>query len=154
MTADTEPAHPIDRAEGLIDTNPLLATDLALTALGTTSGHRSDPETQHYLELLSRAVMAASACTIEAGRDPVEAMLAEGRCDHLACAALLRLLVLDEDVFSRDPRLRGTIALFDRVAAGRLYKAANVSTKSQAYEKRAGLRNLVAQHEKRSPGTR
>src|SRR5436309_338071 len=143
MTAETELAHPIDRAERLISSDPLFATDLALTALGATSGHRSEPETQHYLEVLARAVMTASGCSAQSGRDPVEAMLAEGKCDHLACAALLRLLVLDEDVFTRDSRLRGTIALFDRVLAGRLYKAANVSTKSQAYEKRAGLRNVV-----------
>ncbi len=143
----TPVTHPIDRAEQVIAGDPLLAADLALLALGATRGHRSEPETEHYLDVLAQAVMAASSCPVQDGQDVVEGMLAEGKCDHLACAALLRLLVLDEAVFTDDPRLRGAIALFDRVVAGRLYKVANISGKTQAYEKRAGLRNVMAHHE-------
>jgi hypothetical protein len=147
MTASSDVTHPIDRAQRLLTSDPLLAADLSLVALGNTRGHRSPPETEHYLEILSQAVMAASSCAVVAESNVVEAMLAEGKCDHLACAALLRLLVLDEGVFTEDTRLLGTIALFDRVAGGRLYKAANIVGKTQAFEKRAALRNIVASHE-------
>jgi hypothetical protein len=147
MSASGDTTHPIDRAEHLVTTDPLLAADLSLVALGNTRGHRSPPETQHYLEVLAQAVMTASSCNITAEADVVDAMLSDGKCDHLACAALLRLLVLDEDVFTDDPRLLNAIALFDRVLGGRLYKGANIVGKTQAFEKRAALRNMVAQHE-------
>ncbi len=148
MTTESSSLHPIDRAQQrLADGAPLAAVDLALQALGVTRGHRSSSETEHYLDVLAEGVSNASSCSAEPGRDVVEAMLSERRCDHLACAALLRLLVFDEDAFTDDPRLRGAIALFDRVLAGRLYQLANISAKTQAFEKRSALRNVVERHE-------
>jgi len=140
-------AHPIDRARENLAQRPLVAADLSLLALGATRGHRSGAETSHYLDLLARAVMSASSCAEGDSDDPVTAMLSEGSCDSLATAALLRLLVLDEDVFTDDERLRSTIGLFDRVLEARLYRSAGIALKDQAFEKRAKLRNAVAGHE-------
>jgi hypothetical protein len=138
--------HPIDRAHERLTHQPLLAADLALLALGATRGHRSDAETSHYLDLLATAVMAASSCPDTGHEDPVTAMLA-GTCDSLATAALLRLLVLDEDVFMDEERLRPAMGLFDRFLEARLYRSAGVAIRDQAFEKRAKLRNAVSEHE-------
>jgi hypothetical protein len=139
--------HPIDRARENLGHHPLLAADLALLALGATRGHRSDTETGLYLDVLATAIIAANSCPDAGREDPVTAMLSEGTCDSLATAALLRLLVLDEDVFTDDERLRPAIALFDRVLDARLYASAGTAIKDQAFEKRAKLRNAVAEHE-------
>jgi hypothetical protein len=147
MSVEGVNAHPIDRAQSCIGEQPLLAADLALIALGTTKGYRSEPETQHYLEVLARAVVGASSCPEPGSGDPVKAMFEHGRCDSLACASLLRLLVLDEDVFVEE-RVRPAIALFDRVLAARLYKSIGLTARSQAFDKRARLRNAVDEHER------
>lgn len=147
MAVEHPSTHPIDRARESLTHHPLLAADLALLALGATRGHRSDAETTHYLDILATAVMAANSCPDAGHEDPVTAMLTEGGCDSLATAALLRLLVLDEDVFADNDRLRPAIGLFDRVLEARLYRSAGVAVKDQAFEKRAKLRNAVAEHE-------
>jgi hypothetical protein len=77
----------------------------------------------------------------------VETMLGDRKCDRLACASLLRLLVFDDDAFTTDHRLLGATALFDRVLAKTLYPEAGLGTKNQAYVKRDRLRTLVADHE-------
>jgi hypothetical protein len=77
----------------------------------------------------------------------VATMLADRRCDRLACAALLRLLVFDDALFSEDRRLLGAPALFDRVVARTLYADAGLTVKDQSFQKRDRLRTLVADHE-------
>ena len=142
-----ENTHPIERAKSAITDRPLVAVDLALQALGATRGHRSDEETTYYVDVLAEGVLSASGSPSARDADLVGAMLAGGTSDSLAVAALLRLLVLDEDVVTQDERLRPTIGLLDRFLAARLYKNAGVAVKDQAFEKRAKLRNLVAEHE-------
>jgi hypothetical protein len=124
------------------------AVDLALSALGATRGHRSEKETEEYLDILARAVIAASSCPVPSGEeDPVEAMLGDRKCDRIACASLLRLLVFDDDAFSVDRRLLGAAGLFDRALAKTLYPESGLSTKNQTFVKRDRLRTLVADHE-------
>lgn len=97
---------------------------------------------------MAQAIIAASHSIIPASdEDPVSVMLADRKCDHVACAALLRLLVFDDDPFSTDRRLRGATALFDRALAKTLYPDAGIGLKDQAYAKRDGLRTLVYTHE-------
>jgi uncharacterized protein len=140
--------HPIERARTALEERPVLAADLALSALGATRGHRSAEETQEYLDLMARALIAASRCPVPAGdEDPLKVMLGDRKCDRLACAALLRLLVFDDDVFSEDRRLLGAPSVFDRVLAKTLYPEAGLSTKDQSFLKRDRLRTLVADHE-------
>ena len=91
--------HPIERAERLIDGQPILALDWALRAFGDTRGHRSDPDTVHYLDVMGAAVLRASGITLDSDEPPLDRMFREPVCDALATAALLRLLVLDDDVF-------------------------------------------------------
>ena len=147
MGAQSTSTHPIDRASEHLEEHPLLAADLALLALGSTRGHRSVEETRHFLDILASAVMAASSCSPDSDEDPVTGMFAERACDSLATAALLRLLVLDEDVFTDDERLRPAIGLFDRLLEARLYGTAGVAKKDQPYVKRAKLRSAVSEHE-------
>jgi len=140
--------HPIERAKAVLEDRPVLAIDFALSALGATRGHRSAEETQDYVDLLARAVIAASNCPAPtADEDPVKAMLGDRKCDRLASAALLRLLVFDDDAFSEDRRLLGTPGLFDRVLAKTLYPEAGLTAKDQSFLKRDRLRTLVADHE-------
>src|SRR5690242_11789541 len=123
--------HPIDRAEACVDTAPVLAADLALQAFGATRHRRSDTETDHYLGLLARATLASGACGAGNAINPVDALFEENACEKLACAALLRLLVLDDDPFD-EALLRGrAITLFDRLLQARLYPQLHLSTKAQ-----------------------
>jgi hypothetical protein len=139
--------HPIERAEALVASEPLLAVDAAVIALGSTQGHRSEQETAHYLDVLARAVLATRPDAFsDGGADPVSTMLAERKCDAISCAALLRLLVVDDAAFE-DPRLRAANALFDRTLAGRLYRSLDLTEKAQAFAKRDRLRTHVANHE-------
>jgi hypothetical protein len=139
--------NPIVSAEAELKTNPLRAVDYALHAIGLTKGHRSTSQTEHYLEVLARAILNANSCSLANEEDPVESMLSSPACDQLACAALMRLLVLDEDVFTEDQRLRSSTSLFDRTVGARLYSGLDISTKTQPFEKRAALRQSVAEHE-------
>lgn len=76
-------------------------------------------------------------------------MLRTRGCDRLACAVMLRVLIVDDSAFDEDPRLRGTTALFDRTLSSSLYPAAGLEKKSQAFEKKDQLRTLVTEHEGR-----
>jgi hypothetical protein len=97
-TAQTTPPHPIEHAAALQREQPLLAVDTALRAFGDTRGHRSGPETDHYLDILGSAILLASGVTRERGERPFDRVFADSRADGLATAVLLRLLVLDDDV--------------------------------------------------------
>lgn len=136
-------AHPIERAQALIEIAPLLAADFALMAFGQTRGHRGEPETEFYTDVLGRAVLAATGVSLPAGAAPVVTMLSERGCEKLACAALLRLLVLDDSVFEDVTLRRDSIALFDRTLANRVYGQLQVTTKTQTYEKQEALRAAV-----------
>lgn len=140
-------AHPIERAQALVETAPLLAADFALTAFGQTRGHRGEPETEFYTEVLSRAVLAATGVPLPAGAAPVATMLSERGCERLACAALLRLLVLDDTVFDDVALRRDTVALFDRTLAKRVYGQLQITTKTQTFEKQEALRTALLAEE-------
>jgi hypothetical protein len=139
--------HPIEQAKQALKDRPILAIDAALLALRQSPGVRPETTTKAYLDLLARAVVSASGVVVPTGEDPVRIMLETRACDRLACAALLRALVLDEEIFKEEPRLRGAIALFDRALSNTLYSQAGLSKKSQAFEKRDQLRTLVSGHE-------
>lgn len=148
MSATKAPAKPIKRARKLVSTRPLLAVDTALLAFKETRAKRADVETREYLDVLARAVFAASASTPPVNEDPVEAMLSDRSCDRIACASLLRLLVLDHKPFEVDRRLRGSTALFDRMLAKSLYEDIDLSTNDQTFEKRDRLRTHIEDKEK------
>ena len=82
LAVDGIEAHPIDSAKAHLAEQPLLAADQVLAALGATRGHRSVLETQHALDVLARAVIAASSCAHADSDDPVRTMLVEGGCDR------------------------------------------------------------------------
>jgi hypothetical protein len=140
--------HPIEQAKRDLSTRPVLAIDSALAAFGVTRRQRTEQKTTAYLDVLARAVINASDVpSPKAGEDPVKAMLADRKCDRMACASLLRLLILDDEVFSNDPRLRLSTALFDRALAKSLYTETELTEKDQAFTKRDRLRTIVAGHE-------
>jgi hypothetical protein len=143
MSSKKSSEHPIERAESAIATEPLLAVDIALLAFGQTRGHRSTWETNHYYDVLGRAVCRASGLSSPPKGEGFRLMLNEPICHGLACAALLRLLALDEEALEGEG-LRGTVPLFDRVAGTRLYGALSISKKSQTYEKTEALRGAMA----------
>lgn len=103
--------HPIEQAQRLLNDSPIQAVDAALRALRITAEERREAKTAAYLDILARAILRASAVEHAAGEDPVIAMLESRNCDRLACAALLRVLILDDSVFAVDARLRGAKAL-------------------------------------------
>lgn len=140
--------HPIEQAKQDLDKKPLRAIDAALSALAQTAKSRADTATKAYLDVLGRAVAYASEVSIPVGEDPVRAIVDTRACDRIACAALLRLLVADDEAFAVDPRLRGATALFDRTLKGSLYPMAGLEVKSQTFEKRDQLRSLVEAHER------
>jgi hypothetical protein len=146
MSSKKSSEHPIERAESAIATEPLLAVDIALLAFGQTRGHRSTWETNHYYDVLGRAVCRASGLSSPPKGEGFRLMLNEPICHGLACAALLRLLALDEEALEGEG-LRGTVPLFDRVAGTRLYGALSISKKSQTYEKTEALRGAMARSE-------
>jgi hypothetical protein len=137
--------HPIDRAQSAIPDQPLLAVDLALHAFATTRGHRSEPETAQYLDVLGKAVCAATGTHVDRTRG-IEGMFDDHACDELSCAALLRLLALDDDAFE-GPRLRDAISVFDRVLGNRVYRSLELSSKTQAFHKKDVLRIAVSANE-------
>jgi hypothetical protein len=140
--------NPFDTAWQVAESNPVLAVDQMLFAFGTTRGQRSEKETAGHLDQLASIVLKASNCNgLEAGDDPVAMMLKRRQCDRLACAALLRLLVFDDEVFSQDPRLLHSTAVFDRVVGPKLYAEVQLTAKQQSFDKRDRLRNLVEAHE-------
>ncbi len=139
--------HPIEQAKQDLKEKPLRAIDAALTALAQTARSRSDTTTKAYLDVFGRAVAKASDVAIPAGGDPVKTMVETRACDRVACAALLRLLVADDEVFTVDQRLRGAIALFDRMLKSSLYPKVGLTANSQTFEKRDQLRSLVDAHE-------
>jgi hypothetical protein len=124
---------------------PLVAVDLALQALAITRDHRSDGETDYYLDVLGQGVCRASGLTVPT-EDAFQTMLDETVCHELACAALLRLLALDNQALA-GPGMRGTVQLFDRIAGARLYRSLDVSTKSQTFEKVEALRGAITRGE-------
>jgi Cdc6-like AAA superfamily ATPase len=139
--------HPIEQAQRHLSDAPIKAVDAALQALRITSGERREAKTRAYLDILAQAVLRVAAGENSAGEDPVIAMLKLRSCDRLACATLLRVLILNDDVFAADSRLRDASALFDRTLANTLYPVAGITRNSQAFEKRDHLRTLVADHE-------
>src|SRR3954467_15040777 len=87
MTTIQAPQHPIESAREALEERPLLAVDMALSALGVTRGHRSVEESAEYLDVLADAVLAAGNCReAEDGEDPVALMLEDRGCERLACA--------------------------------------------------------------------
>lgn len=140
-------APSIDAAAARIKEKPVLAIDLALEVFRATRGRRTDGQTEHYLGILSRGVLGASGCEPRKGKSPIDAMLSDGGCDRFAAATLLRLLVVDDEPFETDHRLRGSTTLFERALGQPLLKEAGIRPKEQAYEKRGRLRTLVATHE-------
>jgi hypothetical protein len=139
--------HPIDRAARLTAEQPILALDAALRAFGDTRGHRSGPDTDHYLDVLGGAILRGSGITAGDGGRPFERVFADTRADALATATLLRLLVLDDHVFD-DQLLRSrSIALFDRRVGPRAYSRLELGPKSQTFEKRDALRSAMELHE-------
>lgn len=140
-------AHPLDRAKRDLPARPAVAIETVLKILGAARGQRSDEETADLLDVMAQAIMVYSHSAVPAEEDPVLAMLADRKCDRVACASFLRLLVFDDDPFSSDPRLRDTTALFDRALANSLYPDAGIAVKDQAFEKRDKLRTLVSSHE-------
>lgn len=139
--------HPIEQAQRDLNNQPIRAIDAALDALRQTARTRSEVKTKAYLDILARAVLSGSGVILPTGEDPVVLMLETRGCDRLACAALLRILIVDDEAFAEDPRLRGSTALFDRTLSNSLYSAAGLTKKSQAFEKKDQLRTLVADHE-------
>ncbi len=143
----TATQHPIERAASLTAEQPILAIDFALRAFGDTRGHRSGPETDHYLDILGAAILRASTTTRQRGERPFDRIFADARCDVHASAALLRLLVLDDDAFT-DQQLRGrAFVLLDRHVGPRLYSRLNLTAGSQTFEKRDALSSATEQHE-------
>jgi hypothetical protein len=139
---------PFDTARQLARSKPVLAVDQMLFAFGTTRGQRSEQETARWLDELATTVLSANnGPALEAGNDPVAAMLKNRQCDRMACAALMRLLVFDDEVFSQDPRLLHSTALFDRVVGPKLYAEVQLTAKQQSFDKRDRLRHLVENHE-------
>jgi len=65
ISNDAVAAHPIDRALALLSEQPLVAADHALHALAITRAHRSEAETDHYLDVLGEAVCRASGVGVE-----------------------------------------------------------------------------------------
>ncbi len=148
MTTVQAPQHPIESARLALGERPLLAVDMALSALGATRGHRSAEESAEYLDILASSILAASGCPEAGGEeDPVAVMLGDRGCERLACAALLRLLAFDDAVFTEDRRLLAATSFFDRVLARSLYPEAGLAPKAQSFEKRDQLRTLVTEHE-------
>ena len=147
MATIQAPQHPIESAQEALADRPLLAVDMALSALGTTRGHRSAEESAEYLDVLARAVLAEGGSPEAVHGDAVTMMLSDRGCERLACAALLRLLAFDDTVFTEDRRLLAATSFFDRVLARSLYPEAGLSAKAQSFEKRDQLRTLVAEHE-------
>lgn len=146
-TAETA-VHPIEQAKRDLTTRPVLAIDSALAAMGATRHRRTEQKTAAYLDILARAIINASnALSPDVDEDPAKAMLADRKCDRLACASLLRLLIVDDEVFSSDPRLRFGTALFDRAFAKSLYPEAGLTESDQAFTKRDRLRTLAMGHE-------
>lgn len=139
--------HPIERAIAAISSQPVVAADTTLGILAQTRGQRSAGQTALVLDVLAEAIHVAATGTRPESSAAVPAVLEGGVCDELACAALLRLLVLDEDAFGEDIRLRGATTLFDRRLGNRIYPALGLAVKQQAYEKRDGLRSAVSAHE-------
>lgn len=136
-------SDPIDTARRALNDAPIRAVDLALTAIGATRGHRSDPDTQAYLSVLAEGILRASTISFSETDDPLERMLSETACEDLACSCLLRLLVHDDDVFREDGRLRAAHKLFDRRLAARVYSKLSINLKDQSFEKRDALRSAV-----------
>lgn len=143
---------PFDAGSDNAVERPVLAVDQLLFAFGRTRGARTSEETAHHMDTLARAVLLASNCALEEGEDPVQTMLKNRRCDPLACAALLRLLVFDDEVFSEDSRLLHSTAMFDRVVGPTLYGEVQLTPKVQSFDKRDRLRGLVESHEDRLIG--
>lgn len=114
--------HPIDRALEEAHRRPLVALDFALRALAVIRGHRSDPETDHYLDVLAYAVCCASGVVLQSHENAFNTMIAERSCHELAAVALVRLLAVD-DYALEGAGMRGTVGLIDRVAGARLYQA-------------------------------
>lgn len=138
--------HPIDRAVAAIAEEPLVAVDLALRAMAVTRGYRSDGETEYDLDVLGHAVCRASGLGAASQVGGFRMMLDEAVCHELACAALLRLLALDDEALA-GPGMRGTVPLFDRVVGPRLYRGLDISTKSQTFEKVEALRSAMTRSE-------
>jgi hypothetical protein len=143
----TAAEHPIECAARLTDDEPMLAVDWALRAFGDTRGSRSDSETAHYLDILGSAILRASGVARERGERPMDCVFGETRCDAIATASLLRMLVLDDGLFENQQLRSRTFALFDRQLASRLYARLNLSVKSQTFEKRDALRSATESHE-------
>lgn len=146
-TAKT-PIHPIEQAKRDLTARSTVSIDHALSALGSTRQQRIEQKTTAYMDILARAVINASdAPKPGPDDDPVETMLTDRKCDRMACASLLRLLIVDDEVFSTDRRLRLSTALFDRALAKSLYPEAELTPNDQAFAKRDRLRTLVEGHE-------
>ena len=145
MSAATE--HPIERAASLRDEQPVLAIDTALRAFADTRDHRSEGETAHYLDVLGGAILAASGVPRTRGERQFDQVFPDTRCDVYATAALLRLLVLDDGVFS-DSHLRGrAFVALDRYAGPRVYSRLGLTSSNQSFEKRDALRTATERHE-------
>ncbi len=143
-SSKTAKPQPIDRAKEELKRTPILALDLSLAAIGASRGHRSELDTQAHLAVLAEAVLRAAAVPFSSSDDLIAAVLSERACEDLACSALLRLLVQDDDVFREDGRLRHASQFFDRHLSARLYPKLGIATKDQAFEKREALRAAVA----------
>lgn len=146
MTTGVATASSIEVARARLDEDPILAIDIALEAFRATRGKRSETETEQYVDVLAKGVIAASGGHYKKGKPPPVVMLSDRAHDRIAAAALLRLLVVDDEPFRSDHRLRDSTALFDRLPP-LLLKDAGIVPKEQAYEKRDKLRTLVASHE-------
>ena len=147
MTTGAVTSPSIEVARARLDEDPILAIDVALEAFRATRGSRSETETEQYVDVLAKGVIAASGGRYEKGKPPPVAMLSDRDNDRIAAAALLRLLVLDDEPFETDRRLRDSTALFERALLPVILKDAGIVAKEQAYEKRGKLRTLVASHE-------